>query len=45
MPFIIRTLLLAFVLGAGLAGCNTMAGFGQDLENAGEAIGQKAEGD
>ena len=45
MTFTIRTLLLTLLLGAGLAGCNTMAGFGQDLENAGEAIGQKAEAD
>ena len=30
--------LLAAVLGVALAGCNTIAGAGKDLERAGEAI-------
>jgi predicted small secreted protein len=31
------------VLGAGLlGGCNTVEGVGQDIENAGDAIGDKA---
>jgi predicted small secreted protein len=36
-------LLLTFLMGAGLAGCNTMEGLGQDVEEAGEAIEQEAE--
>jgi len=43
MTIAIRMLLLTFLVGAGLAGCNTMEGLGQDLENAGEAIEQEAE--
>jgi predicted small secreted protein len=42
MTFAIRTLLLAFLLGAGLTGCNTMEGVGQDMEEAGEAIEREA---
>lgn len=43
MTFITRILLLAFLLGSGLAGCNTMEGVGEDMEAAGEAIDQEAE--
>ncbi|PPK50208.1 entericidin A/B family lipoprotein [Marinobacter persicus] len=43
MTIAIRMLLLTFLMGAGLAGCNTMEGLGQDVENAGEAIEQEAE--
>jgi len=42
MTFAIRTMLLAFLLGAGLTGCNTMEGVGQDMEEAGEAIEREA---
>ncbi|MBB5321937.1 entericidin A/B family lipoprotein [Marinobacter oulmenensis] len=42
MTLIMRALLITFALGAGLAGCNTMEGVGQDLEDAGEAIEQEA---
>ncbi|KXS54525.1 MAG: hypothetical protein AWU57_1096 [Marinobacter sp. T13-3] len=43
MTIAIRMLLLTFLMGAGLAGCNTMEGLGQDVEEAGEAIEQEAE--
>ena len=42
----IKTLLLSALLGffsLGLFGCNTTAGFGEDVEAAGEAIEGKAE--
>ncbi|CAN7654840.1 entericidin A/B family lipoprotein [Trinickia sp. LjRoot230] len=36
--------LIAIALAfAGLAGCNTMAGFGQDVDDAGHAIKKAAE--
>jgi predicted small secreted protein len=38
---ILATLMLMGMLG-GLAGCNTMQGFGQDLEKGGEKIQDKA---
>jgi predicted small secreted protein len=31
------------VLMIALTGCNTMRGFGQDMENAGEAIQKKSD--
>lgn len=38
---ILATLMLLGMLGA-LAGCNTMQGFGQDMELGGEKIQEKA---
>lgn len=38
---ILATLILLGMLGA-IAGCNTMQGFGEDMERAGEKIQQKA---
>jgi len=35
--------LAAIVMVLGLAGCNTMEGLGQDIENAGEAIEDEAD--
>ncbi|XKH01575.1 entericidin A/B family lipoprotein [Marinobacter nauticus] len=43
MTIALRMLLLSFLIGAGLAGCNTMEGVGEDMEEAGEAIEQEAE--
>lgn len=45
MTYRIQRLLLggALALVVGLAGCNTMEGLGQDLENTGEAIEDEAE--
>lgn len=38
------TLILISLLGAlTVAGCNTAEGFGQDVENTGEAIEEEAE--
>lgn len=38
-----RIVMIGAVLAMlGLAGCNTMHGFGQDLEKAGDAIQKKA---
>jgi predicted small secreted protein len=34
----ITTAMLALVVGTTLAGCNTMAGMGKDIERAGEKI-------
>lgn len=39
----IRAFLLTLLVAIGLAGCNTMAGMGQDVEDAGEAIEEEAE--
>ena len=36
-------LLLLFLASAGLAGCNTIEGVGEDLESAGSAIDEQAE--
>jgi predicted small secreted protein len=36
LPFV--ALVLAFVMCAGLTGCNTAEGFGRDLEGAGRSI-------
>ncbi len=39
-----NTLVLISLLGAlAVAGCNTAEGFGQDVENTGEAIEEEAE--
>jgi predicted small secreted protein len=37
-----RVLVLLLVAVIGLAACNTMAGFGKDMEKAGEKIQEKA---
>ena len=37
-----RTLALVLIGIAVLAGCNTMQGFGRDVEKAGEAIQRKS---
>jgi predicted small secreted protein len=34
----LTTALVAALLGAALAGCNTIAGFGKDMERAGEKV-------
>ena len=41
--FALRSLFLILVLGGSLAGCNTMAGFGEDVEQAGESMEEEAE--
>ncbi len=38
---ILATLMLLGMLGA-IAGCNTMRGFGQDMERGGEKVQEKA---
>ena len=41
----VRTLILAMMLGAtgvGMSACNTMEGFGQDVESAGDTIEDEA---
>lgn len=43
MKLAIQALLLAFLFGAGLAGCNTVEGFGEDLEAAGDNLEDEAE--
>jgi predicted small secreted protein len=37
-----RAFVLLLVAVIGLAGCNTMAGLGKDMEKAGEKIQEKA---
>jgi predicted small secreted protein len=37
------TLAALFLAAFGLAGCNTMAGFGHDVSNAGQSIHNSAE--
>jgi predicted small secreted protein len=39
---VLATLMLLGLLGT-IAGCNTMQGFGEDLERAGEKIQEKAD--
>lgn len=39
----IQLLLLMVLLGIGLAGCNTMEGFGKDVEATGEKIEEEAD--
>ena len=41
MKRIVATLMLLGMLGT-MAGCNTMSGFGQDIERGGEKIQDKA---
>jgi len=36
-------LILVVLWAVALAGCNTMRGFGQDMEKAGEAIQKKSD--
>ena len=38
-----KTLALLLALGGALAGCNTMRGFGQDLEKVGSKIENSAD--
>ncbi len=40
---IFRPLILVLLLAAGMAGCNTMEGFGRDVESAGEKIEEQAD--
>lgn len=40
---IFRPLVLVLLLAAGMAGCNTMEGFGRDVESAGESIEEQAD--
>ncbi len=39
----VRSVFLVLLVGSGLAGCNTMEGFGKDVENAGESIEEQAD--
>lgn len=43
MKQITLSLLLLMVTAFGLAGCNTMAGFGHDVQHAGQSIHNSAE--
>ncbi|MCS6763789.1 MAG: entericidin A/B family lipoprotein [Candidatus Protistobacter heckmanni] len=43
MKKIIMTLSIAALAGLALAGCNTMAGIGKDLQGAGKAVEKSAE--
>lgn len=43
MTAIMKTFLLGLVFAAGVAGCNTMEGVGEDVEATGEAIDEQAE--
>lgn len=45
MPIGMKFFLLGLVLAAGLAGCNTLEGAGEDIEQAGESIEEEAEED
>ena len=38
-----KVMILMALLVVALAGCNTMRGFGQDMEKAGEAIQKKSD--
>ncbi|MBA2351410.1 MAG: entericidin A/B family lipoprotein [Burkholderiales bacterium] len=38
----VKTLFVVLLLGAFLAGCNTMQGFGRDVEKLGDKIEDKA---
>lgn len=40
----IRSLLLLVILGAALGGCATIEGAGKDIESAGEAVQDAADG-
>lgn len=39
----LRAFMLTLLMAMGLAGCNTMAGMGEDVEEAGESIEEEAE--
>lgn len=39
----LRSFFLVLAIAGGLAGCNTMAGFGEDVEQAGESVEEEAE--
>ena len=39
----LRALMLTLLMALGLAGCNTIAGMGEDVEEAGESIEEEAE--
>lgn len=43
MSTLLKSFLLSLVLAAGLAGCNTIEGAGEDIQQAGEAIDEEAE--
>ena len=43
MKMVVRKLVAVGVLAGFLAGCNTMAGFGKDVEKVGNKIESKAE--
>lgn len=45
MPTVVRNLVLAALAGVTLmlAGCNTISGFGRDVEAAGDAVSDTAE--
>lgn len=45
MSAIMKAFLLSLVLAAGVSGCNTMEGAGEDIEAAGENIEEEAEED
>lgn len=45
MSIIMKSFLLSLVLAAGVAGCNTIEGAGEDIEQAGGAIEEEAEDD
>lgn len=37
-----RVIVLLTAIGLGLGGCNTISGFGQDVENTGDAVSDTA---
>lgn len=39
---LLQVMFVAVIAGAGLVGCNTMAGMGEDVEATGEAIEEEA---
>lgn len=43
MSTVMKSFLLCLMLAAGIAGCNTMEGAGEDIEQAGENIEEEAE--
>lgn len=45
MKRLIALMLLSLFSTGALTACNTMAGVGEDVQSAGEAIEDKAEGD
>lgn len=45
MSPIMKAFLLSLVLAAGVSGCNTLEGAGEDIEAGGESIEEEAEED